>query len=60
MSDTTGRFMGPRVPQEEISARRGRYLAPTLFFTAAAILLIVSTFFPYWQLTLNAPNIPAG
>ena len=60
MSDTTGRFMGPRVPQEEISARRGRYLAPTLFFTAAAILLIVSTFFPYWQLTLNAPQYPGG
>ncbi len=60
MSDTTGRFMGPRVPQEEISARRGRYLAPTLLFAAAAILLIVSTFLPYWQLTLNAPQYPGG
>ena len=60
MTDTTGRFMGPRVPPEESSAHRGRYLTPTLLFAAAAILLIVSTFLPYWQLTLNAPQYPGG
>ena len=60
MTEPTGRFMGPRVPPQEIRERRVRYLTPTLLFTAAAILLIVSIFFPYWQLTLNAPQYPGG
>jgi copper chaperone NosL len=60
MTDTTGRFIGPRVPPEEKKEHRARYLAPTLLFTAAAILLIVSIFVPYWQLTLNAPQYPGG
>jgi hypothetical protein len=53
-------FLGPRVPSKEIAARRTTYLLPTLFMALAAILLITSTFTPYWKLTLHAPQYPQG
>jgi lysylphosphatidylglycerol synthetase-like protein (DUF2156 family) len=39
---------------------RARYLLPTALFLIAALLLLVSIFLPYWRLTLNAPQYPAG
>ena len=39
---------------------RGRYLIPTVLFLVAALLLLVSIFLPYWQLTLHAPQYPKG
>jgi hypothetical protein len=60
MSENVEKILGPRVPAEELRAHRGRYLLPTLLFVAAAILLLVSIFVPYWKLTLNAPQYPAG
>jgi hypothetical protein len=54
------RIIGPRVPEEELKANRARYLTPTLLFTAAAILLLISLFLPWWQLTLHAPQYPKG
>lgn len=60
MTENVEKILGPRVPAEELKAHRGRYLLPTLLFIAAALLLLVSIFLPYWKLTLNAPQYPAG
>lgn len=54
------RVIGPRIPAAELKTRRGRYLAPTALFLIAAGLLLISIFLPYWQLTLHAPQYPAG
>ncbi len=59
-----GRFVqtliGPRVPTDELAARPGRYLTPTAMLMAARVLLLVSIFWPYWQMELNAPQYPNG
>jgi copper chaperone NosL len=60
MAQDMERIIGPRVPAEEWRAHRMRYLIPTLLFVAAAVLLIVSIFWPYWRLTLHAPQYPKG
>jgi hypothetical protein len=60
MAQDMERIIGPRVPAEEWRAHRMRYLIPTLLFAAAALLLIVSIFWPYWRLTLHAPQYPKG
>jgi len=53
-------LLGPRVPPEELAARRGRYRLPTLLLGLAAVLLLVSIFTPYWRMTLHAPQYPGG
>ncbi len=53
-------LIGPRVPEEELRRRRGRYLAPTLVFMLARVLLLISIFFPYWHMELEAPQYPKG
>lgn len=60
MADNLEQILGPRVPADEIRTNRTRYLIPTLLFVAAAILLIISIFLPYWRLTLHAPQYPKG
>lgn len=60
MSESVEKILGPRVPQEEMEARRSRYLIPTLLLAAAAVLLLISIFLPYWELTLHAPQYPKG
>jgi hypothetical protein len=60
MSGEVDKLIGPRVPAEEYRQNRGRYLAPTVLFAAAAILLLIAVFLPWWQLTLNAPQYPRG
>lgn len=60
MSESVEKIIGPRVPEEEMRVHRGRYLAPTILFLLAALLLVVSVFLPYWQLTLHAPQYPSG
>ena len=60
MSDNLERIIGPRVPTGEAQAHWVRYLTPALLFAAAAVLLIISIFTPYWQLTLHAPQYPKG
>ncbi|MCS6842887.1 MAG: cytochrome C [Caldilineales bacterium] len=54
------KLIGPRVPPEELRAHRGRYLIPTALFLLAALLLLISVFLPYWQMTLYAPQYPKG
>jgi hypothetical protein len=54
------RLFGPRVPAEQIQQDRWRYRLPTFLLGAAAFLLIVSIFLPYWKMTLLAPQYPGG
>jgi hypothetical protein len=54
------RLMGPRVPEGAPESERRRYLIPTILFAAAALLLLVSIFLPYWEMTLLAPQYPGG
>ncbi|QOI99466.1 MAG: cytochrome C [Phycisphaeraceae bacterium] len=53
-------LIGPRVPVVELRARPWRYLTPTFLFMAARVLLLVSIFFPYWHMELEAPQYPNG
>ena len=60
MTETVERIVGPRVPSREFRTHRARYLLPTVLFVAAAVLIVLSIFLPYWQLTLHAPQYPKG
>lgn len=60
MSDQIEKYIGPRVPRERIAQDRARYMLPTIFLVLAAILLLVSIFLPYWNMTLQAPQYPGG
>lgn len=53
-------LIGPRVPDVELRAHRARYLTPTVLFMLARVLLLVSIFFPYWHMELEAPQYPKG
>lgn len=53
-------LIGPRVPTSEIRTHRTRYLLPAMLFSVAALLLLLSILFPYWRLTLHAPQYPRG
>jgi hypothetical protein len=54
------KIFGPRVSERDFEANRVRYAAPTLVFSLARILLLVSLFLPYWRMTLQAPQYPDG
>ncbi|MCB9139010.1 MAG: cytochrome C [Caldilineaceae bacterium] len=60
MSNNMEQIVGPRVSGEEFQRNRTRYLLPTILFALAGLLLIISIFLPYWQLTLHAPQYPQG
>lgn len=60
MSRILQALVGPRVPAEELAAHRARYLTPTVIFMLARITLLVSIFFPYWHMELDAPQYPNG
>jgi copper chaperone NosL len=51
---------GPRIPREIVFRDRFRFLLPTLLMLIAAIVLFVSTFFPYWHMDMEAPQYPRG
>ncbi len=53
-------LIGPRVPEHDLQANRFRYLTPTFILMAARVLLLVSIFFPYWHMELDAPQYPNG
>ncbi len=54
------RFFGPRVPAENVAQDRWRYQLPSILLGAAALLLLISIFLPYWKMTLLAPQYPGG
>ena len=53
-------IIGPRVPEDLLRRHRLRFLTPTFIFMAARVLLLVSIFFPYWHMELEAPQYPNG
>ncbi len=53
-------FLGPRVPKELWEKEKKRFMIPTLIMLAAAIVLFISIFLPYWKITLFAPQYPGG
>ena len=60
MSTSLEKIIGPRTPKENLAEDRFRFRLPTIFFLIAALLLIASIFFPYWKMTLQAPQYPKG
>ena len=60
MSTSLEKIIGPRTPKENLAEDRFRFRLPIIFFLIAALLLIVSIFFPYWKMTLQAPQYPKG
>lgn len=53
-------IFGPRIPRELWVKERKRFLIPTIVLSTAAVLLFISIFFPYWKITLFAPQYPQG
>lgn len=54
------RVLGPRVPKKEMERHRERYRRPSKLLIGAAVLLIISMLFPYWVMSLEAPQYPDG
>ncbi len=54
------RFAGPRAPEATDEKQRVAFRLPNILLGAAAVLLLVSMFLPYWKMTLHAPQYPAG
>jgi hypothetical protein len=53
-------IFGPRIPKELWEKERKRFLLPSIVLVAAAVILFISIFFPYWKITLFAPQYPQG
>ncbi|HEY7089698.1 MAG TPA: hypothetical protein VH518_16490 [Tepidisphaeraceae bacterium] len=54
------RLIGPRIPGDELKRHWLRYTMPTVTLSVARVLLLVSLFLPYWNMTLQAPQYPKG
>ncbi len=60
MSKLIEKIIGPRTPKELSEEERQKFRLPSILFGVAAFLLLVSIFFPYWGMTLKAPQYPGG
>jgi hypothetical protein len=60
MPPTLERILGPRVPRQEVLRHPGRFTIPTVLLVIAAVMMLISYFFPYWNMTLHAPQYPGG
>ena len=54
------RIVGPRAPTTANEKERANYRLPNILLGVAALLLAVSMFLPYWEMSLKAPQYPAG
>ncbi|WP_243664607.1 cytochrome C [Rhodothermus marinus] len=54
------KIIGPRIPDSVLHRERRRFRRPTLLLGTAALLLLISIFFPYWRIRLFAPQYPGG
>jgi len=54
------RIVGPRAPATANEKERATYRLPNILLGVAALLLAVSMFLPYWEMSLKAPQYPAG
>jgi len=53
-------ILGPRIPNELWEKEKKRFFVPSIIMILAAFVLFISIFFPYWKLTLFAPQYPDG
>ena len=53
-------IFGPRIPKELWAQERKRFVLPSIILVIAAVILFISIFFPYWKITLFAPQYPSG
>lgn len=60
MSEVIQKIVGPRAPAEVSESDRRKFSIPNILLGAAAVLLLVSMFLPYWKMTLLAPQYPGG
>lgn len=60
MTGLINSVLGPRIPEHEARSHRARYLTPTILLMVARLLLLISIFFPYWHMELEAPQYPNG
>ncbi|HTV55019.1 MAG TPA: cytochrome C [Terriglobia bacterium] len=60
MSPTINKVLGPRVAPEFKQEHPLKYRIPAWLLTGAAVLLLISVFLPYWQITMYAPQYPNG
>ncbi len=60
MNAVAQRIVGPRTPVELKRIHLLRYRLPAALLAAAAGLLLISLFLPYWQITMFAPQYPDG
>ena len=54
------KVFGPHIPREVLFKNPVRFLLPTALLGVAALLLLISTFMPYWRMDLEAPQYPKG
>ncbi len=52
--------LGPRVPSQDGKKHRGRFVAPMLLLILGGLLFVTSSIFPFWNMTLHAPQYPKG
>lgn len=56
-------LFGPDIQVELADGSRhplNEYLVPNAIFTIAALILVASTFLPYWRMEMTAPQYPKG
>lgn len=53
-------ILGPRIPKELWQKERRKFLIPSIIMIVAALILLISIFMPYWNITLHAPQYPGG
>lgn len=60
MTAIAHRIIGPRASAEQTRVHPLRYRLPAGLLLFAALLLLISLFLPYWQITMFAPQYPDG
>ena len=53
-------ILGPRIPKDLWQKERRKFLTPSIIMIVAVLILLISIFMPYWQITLHAPQYPEG
>jgi hypothetical protein len=54
------KVIGPRTPSEVSDSEQKHYRLPMILLGAATLLILLSMLFPYWNMTLLAPQYPGG
>lgn len=63
MKNFLASLLGPNIQVELADGTKrplNEYMLPNAIFTIAALILMASTFLPYWSMTMTAPQYPKG